>query len=351
MYISIQTFTIKYLITTALLLSVIRGHSQTTIKSRIISTKSKEPVEFAHIFNKKTHVNTLTDMDGQFNISCSNTDTIGIRCVGYQSLSLAASEIVQRKIIELKEDTIMLNEVKVMPENLYKMILQARDSTNKYLKRYFQGVCSRQEQLSLNGNTERKSDAKIIFITKGIKNREAQVDYWLKDHKLSESLNKGDQPKLMCENTISFYPIKIRDEKAKYKIIENSDSLLIINAKMAEPNKQWIDECNYFINKSTWIFLDIEYKGDYRIKPLEKRNKYYFQIDVKKSYVTIGDSCELNKSRINSIFSYKKIDPKNLWEYSVNIDITEKNVSSMPTIKKLHRMDPLLYKNQNPEPD
>ena len=339
---------LKNSIAILLLFSVSFLHAQTIIKSQIISAKGQEAIGFVHIFNKNTRLNSLSDSDGWFNIQCKSTDTIVVSCLGFKSLFLPAADIIQKNSIELAEDTITLDEVTVSPVSAYNMLLQARDSTNKYQMKSFHGTCLRQDNLLFKGNVERQSEADIIFYQKGIKREFADVNYWLEDFN-SESLGKQSaQPRLAYPNTIPLNPIKIPKEKAKYTIVLNSDSLLIINVQMSKPNKDWINECNYFINKRIWIFMGIEYKGDYRMKPLRKGNYYFFQINDKLTFDTIGDSCVIKNYYDKFVFSHKRIDPKNLWEYFVNMDIIpSKKVISMPEDKKLRRLDILLYKTKD----
>lgn len=342
----------KYFIILTFLFSFLNAHTQTTIKSQVITSKEKEPLGFVHIFNKNTKVNTLSDTNGWFYIQCKNTDTIVVRFLGYRTRSLLAFDTIQRKVIELSEDTIMLGEVLVSPENAYKMLLQARDSTNKHQMKSFQGKCLRQDKLSLNGHPEKKSEAEIIFVQKRIKHESADVDYWLNELKLESFEDITDLPRVELSNIIPLNTIKIPKGKINYRIILNSDSLLIINAKIAQVSGQLTNENNYFIDKNTWIIKGIECKGNFRVNPLRKGNFHFFQTDTKFTYNTDGDSCTLSNYTGKFVFSHKKVDLQNLWEYFVNMDIIPtKNTPSMTDNKKLRPLDFLLYKNEDQKSD
>ena len=301
-----------------------------------------------HIFNKDSHLNTLSDPDGWFNIQCNNDDTLVIRCMGYKTLAVVAAKVNQKAKIELTEDTITLREISVSPQSAYRMLLQARDSTNKYQMKSFQGKCLRQDILSLNGLPGKKSEAEIIFVQKKIKHELADVDYWLNELKSESFEHINDLPRVHLSNKIPLNAIKLQKGKSNYRIIKNSDSLIIINAKMEQVSGQFTNENNYFINKETWIIKGIEYKGDFKLKPLKKGNYHFFQTDAKLTYDAFGDSCVLNKYSGKFVFSHKKVDPQDVWEYSVNMDIIPtQNTTQMPEDKKLRRTDYLLYKNKD----
>ncbi len=323
------------------------AQAQTTFKSQIISSDGKDAIGYAHIFNKETRINSLSDSTGWFNIQCKKTDTIVVRCMGFKTLTIIAADAIQKKTIELAQDTIFLSDISVTPENAYALLLQAIDSTNRYMMKSFQGNCFRQDKLSFNGNMIKKLDAAIVFNQKRIKHGQAVVDYWLKDLNSESKDRVSDQPRIYISNEIPLDLIKMPKGKAKYTVVLNCDSMIIINAKMAIPTHQLTNENNYFINKKTWIIRGTEFKGEYEIKQLKKGNCYFFQTKAQMAITNYGDSCALKSYAGNFVFSYKKVNPQNLWEYILNMDIiSTQNAISMPDDKKLRPLDFLLYKDK-----
>lgn len=337
----------KHLITVMLVFFSAITYSQSSVKSQIISANEKDPLCYAHVFNRNTHVNTLSDSEGWFNIQCNFADTIVVRCLGYKTLTILASDATRTGAIELMEDPITLKEIVVSPQNAYRLLLQAMDSTNAHQLKSFQGKCYRQDKLSFIDKAERKCEAEILFDMKGIKHGDADVDCWLNDFKSEISEKEKDQPRVQFSNEIPLYPLKIPKGKITCTIVLDTDSILVIHAKMAKPSGQFTNENNYFINKETWLIKGIEYKGNFKIKPLKKGYYHFFQTDARLTFDVVGDSCVLRMYSGKFIFSHKKVDPQNVWEYAVNMDIvTAQNIIQKVDDKKLRPLDFLLYKTK-----
>ncbi|MGZ2371066.1 carboxypeptidase-like regulatory domain-containing protein [Ancylomarina sp. YFZ004] len=123
----------KSILSTAffLLILLTSTQAQVQISSRIIDQKSKAAIPYANISIAKTTKGTMSNKDGQFQLSIENpqTDTrIRISSLGYQSLSLKLDEIAKVKAIELKAMAYDLSEVNVNASRLMsdpKKILKA----------------------------------------------------------------------------------------------------------------------------------------------------------------------------------------------------------------------------------
>lgn len=329
--------------------------AQITVNARIINYIEKKAIPYATIMIKNNSTKgVIADAEGSFSLQCNHNDSITVHCVGYKTLSVLATEAIQKQILELTEDTITLSEVTVSPENAYRLLLQARDSTIKHQMKSFQGICKRQDKLSFKDKTQRKSDAEIFFKTKKNKNGYIENDYWLNDHKLESSSEVSNQPHLSYPNTI---PLTLSFEKILSKkmlsnanciISSSSDNMLVIRVKLARSTRNFINECSYFVNRNTLIFNGFEYTGDFRMNPMKDVTRHRFLTNIKLTYTNIGDSCVLGNFNYKMVFSQKNVDPQNLWEYFVNMDIIPiKNATPMLEDKKLRPLDYLLYKNKD----
>lgn len=97
--------------------------------SGVVINKNSEPVKFAHVVSKKTHRGTITDTSGLFTIIAGNNDTIIFSCISYKP----AYYIVPDKITDyhhsidvvMEHDTILLEEVIVLPWKTYKDFKEA----------------------------------------------------------------------------------------------------------------------------------------------------------------------------------------------------------------------------------
>ena len=329
--------------------------AQTTIKARVISDKGDAAIPYATIVVKNnTSIGESSDTDGWFNLQCNETDSLIVRSIGYKTNYISVADALLKKVIELSEDTIMLSEISISAESAYKMLFRARDSTNKYQMKSFQGICLRQDKLSFNGKTERKSDAKIIFKTRKIKNGHTENDYWLKDLK-SESFSKiSELPYFAYPTTIplniSSIKMPLKDELSEIKctITTSSDDKMIIKYIREKPTKNFVNEGSYTINKETWIIEVTDLKGDFWLKPLKEWNRHHFQTNIKLTHNIVGDSCVLGNVNYKTVFSHKKVDPQNLWEYQMNMDITPQSSDvALPEGRKLLRADLLLFKKNS----
>lgn len=329
--------------------------AQTTIKARIISYKEKTAVPYATVVVKNNTINGVSsDVEGWFNLRCNETDTLKVRSLGFKSLSVIAADVIRKKMIELTEDTLTLNAISISAESAYSMLFRARDSTNKHQMKSFQGICLRQDKLSFNGKIERKSDAEIIFQKKKDKKGNTENDYWLKDLKSESAGKTNEQPYFAYPNTIPLdissirMPLKDELSEIKCSITTYSDDKMIIKYSREKPTKNMVNEGSYTINKGTWIIEAIDLKGDFWLNPLKDWNRHLFQTNIKLIHNIVGDSCVLGNVNYKMVFSHKKVDPQNLWEYQMNMDITPQSSNvALPEGRKLLKADNLLFKKSS----
>ena len=275
---------------------------------------------------------------------------MSIQCIGYKTEILSAIDVLLRPTIELIEYTISINEVSVTAESAYNMLFRVRDNTVKQQIKLFHGYCLRKDELLLNGNAERVSDAEIIFKSGKMKNEKIEIDYWLKKHTLKLFSKSSKQPRLSYPNTIPFIlsliktlsPNEVSNMNCSMKSI--SDNVMVINVKMNEPKKNMINDCYYFIYKNTWLFDGFEFIGDFRNEPFKRDGRHYFKTNINLSYNSIKVSIILAHFNYDLVFSNKKVDEQNLWNYKVNMEIfPTENIEQSTEGKKLRKIDNLLY--------
>jgi hypothetical protein len=123
-----------------------------------------------------------------------------------------------------------------------------------------------------------------------------------------------------------------------------SDSVMVINVKMNKPTRNMINDCYYFINKNTWLFDGFKFIGDFRNETFKRDGRHYFKTCMNLSYNAIRDSIILAYFNYDLVFSNKKVDEQNLWNYRVNMEIfPEENIDQGVDAKKLRKIDYLLY--------
>ncbi len=331
---------------------LIQLFAQTKLEIQVIDRDTKNIVPFASVVIKNNEkAATSTDLDGKANIFCKDSDTIRVRCLGYKQTLVAASGLIGNKRVEIIPDTILIGEVTVFAEDAYKLLLQARDSTNKYQSKSFLGTCYRQDRLSFNGVLKRKSDAKIRFNAKNAGSGQGKIDYWLDSIDNESFVKISEQPYLAYPNTIplNLFALKRPSTKElatmKCSLASTGDDYKIVKVIKAKPTKNLINQATYYIDKNTLIIRTVLYEGNFKGTPVKQSNRYHYQTDIELSYRMDGDSCVLSNFAYELIFSHKKENPHNLWNYTVKMQIAPgENSMALPKTKKLRKLDYLMYK-------
>jgi hypothetical protein len=85
---------------------------QRLVEGTIVDKETKKPVPFASIGIIGTSKGTSSNLNGQFSISINETDSIRITCVGYESLSLGATQLLPS--IDLTPIVTQLSEIVIL---------------------------------------------------------------------------------------------------------------------------------------------------------------------------------------------------------------------------------------------
>ncbi len=110
---------------------------KTVFSGKIIEAKTGTPIPYVTIVFKGTFIGTMSDLNGNFNLSSNTpTTTIEITCIGYKKKELTVN--IKKTVnitISLEEDVIMTGEVVVRPgENpaipLFKKIIEHKKENN-----------------------------------------------------------------------------------------------------------------------------------------------------------------------------------------------------------------------------
>lgn len=91
-------------------------HAQTVIKGKVID-KNDLPLTGVNVSVKGTNQGTITDIDGNFSLTCKrtpkNTDMIVFNFLGYETKTIPYEKMKQNGTIRLKEKNVSLNDVVV----------------------------------------------------------------------------------------------------------------------------------------------------------------------------------------------------------------------------------------------
>jgi hypothetical protein len=86
-----------------------------TVKGKVISAETGEPVSYAHVINPRAHGGTTTNSEGIFTINMLTEDTLTVRAVGFVDSKFFVTEFPPKPLyeIKLKPQRYLLNEVTV----------------------------------------------------------------------------------------------------------------------------------------------------------------------------------------------------------------------------------------------
>lgn len=172
------------------------------LKGKVISVTTKKPLQSAHIINLNSVRGTITNSNGQFEISASPNDTIYISYIGYQSIKLKITrDLLKGNELEIAihEKIVKINEVVVKSHRLIGvLVVDAKNvPEDRYSRIYIDGLPQAYESGSMNFN----SAMSAIF---------NPVDFWYnklgkrsKELRRLKKLKEGSDVKTIMEQKYS----------------------------------------------------------------------------------------------------------------------------------------------------
>ena len=109
-------------------------HGQSSIKSTIINSTTKQAISYCNVFNQRTQNGVISNTDGEFLIEIiSLDDIISISFLGYETKNIQAKKILNLNSISLKEKQYQLQEVEINSSNdyLYDILINCRRALKK----------------------------------------------------------------------------------------------------------------------------------------------------------------------------------------------------------------------------
>ncbi len=96
------------------------------VLGRIMSADSLLPVRNTHVISKMAHCGTISNREGIFFLPAKKVDTLWVSCIGYERKLIPIDSLIANDtlFITLRQDTITLKEVTVMPFYDYKTFKQ-----------------------------------------------------------------------------------------------------------------------------------------------------------------------------------------------------------------------------------
>ncbi len=177
------------------------------ISGYVQDEKSNEPIPFSNVWIKGTYTGTMTDSNGYFKLSMSETDTLAISSVGYQPLEIPAKQITEIPMfIYLVEQVQELGEVTVKPE------------------------VSRAKVLFKKIQEHKKENREQVYRVRDYKTLETKTVYLAVDttSKIIRSFGNLDDVTVEMDNqTLRFSPVFLSEQA---QVISN-DSMLVVYTK------------------------------------------------------------------------------------------------------------------------
>lgn len=139
--------------------------AQTSIKGRIIDSKTGEPLSAAHVIIKGTYTGTIANVDGEYSLNVKSfPSTIVVRFLGYESLEKTIEEGFEGRLdFEMTESFLELQEIQVTGEDpaisIMKEVIRKKKIWRERLSTYKVDAYTRQQILK---------DTTIVSITESI---------------------------------------------------------------------------------------------------------------------------------------------------------------------------------------
>lgn len=100
------------------LLTIQFGHSQISIKGKVLDQSTKRPITYANIGIVNTSFGTISNEDGSFSLEIPNEksqDTLRLSAIGFGKRNISVQSFINHDLtIYMKEQVIQLNEVTVV---------------------------------------------------------------------------------------------------------------------------------------------------------------------------------------------------------------------------------------------
>ena len=88
----------------------------------VVAGDSLTPIRNTHVISKMAHCGTITNLQGEFVITAKSIDTLWVSCLGYSRQLIPIDSTMAGNdtlFVQLKNDTITLREVTILPFNDY----------------------------------------------------------------------------------------------------------------------------------------------------------------------------------------------------------------------------------------
>lgn len=175
---------------------------ETRISGKVTDAGSGEPLPFVNIFFKNTTIGITSDLNGDFMLTTTHPgDTICASSVGYNTIEMTVAKGISQTInFIMTESMTILNEVQVLPEEKWVVLLMQRVIKNKELNNpdqieYYQCEVYNKIQIDLNNVDTNLQDSKFF----------KPIDFVF-DHLDTSAFNgKVFLPTLISESFSDFY--------------------------------------------------------------------------------------------------------------------------------------------------
>ncbi|MGB1205781.1 MAG: serine hydrolase [Chitinophagales bacterium] len=323
------------------------------INGTIIDAKSTKPIPYANILIKGTQVGTVSNQDGQFEISVANLNqefTLVISVIGYSTLETKITKEINdsKLIVELEESAIELQKVVVT-------YLSAKDVLDNfyknYARNYFQGTSFTNafyhSTLSENGECKHLLEATInvrafknkkkrafeVEITNRRKSNDYRIERWgEKNNYLFDAI--ASNPMLKLSEFLDVKNLKNYNLKRLSNTTYNDETIYVIEFTPKQHVKKPLYKALAYFNSNDYALIKTDYEfynDDEKIKNQSLKDKTY------------------HISFISGSFQYQKIDnyytPKYL-SYNNGWTVIN-NVTNDTIVKDILKDEILFIETQN----
>lgn len=238
---------------------------------------TKEPIQSANITVKNSGFGTVSNDEGAFQISASNTDEITISHLQYKTATTTLDRVNDKSnTIFLESNTLELEDIIVTKEPIHELLRKAVEtSKNRFNKPIVLNTYYR-EFVKVNDKYTRFTDGLIDYHMSGTKadlivNQSRAVRLYT-DEDETLDLTSGLDVRHATTKQYSFYTLekiifdgknyKDYDFELKSRIEKSGSEVYIINFKPKEDLKKFLYKGTIVFNPNSYLITDVEINSD-----------------------------------------------------------------------------------------
>jgi len=236
--------------------------AQVEIAGRVFDKETQEPISNVVIYTNIGNKITMTDDDGQYNLTVNQLDSVYFRQLGYDFFIGLSDSLLLNPNVYLSRNIVNLNEVIISPENAQTLLNKAIRNLFAYLQQNKTRYYLYHIEETTDAGGEREAYASIEARLSNINSKKGKLDWNINLVQLDKKIILEDsfRPKKLRIIQVELFPkrLSVNSELNNYicKFYENDEDQLIIKVSPKQLDKKHYRYFLYAINKQDTILTE-----------------------------------------------------------------------------------------------